>query len=191
MFPRASLRSALGWVLPARWAGELLDFAPQAGDLFLGGETGRPFRLERSILLLERPLPLLGPEQPLAGRIVDQAHPPSFAAEAKARDLAEQRAVGGRLDRPVFASPEPKALERRIQVLAERIVDEVLPHSEAGIELPLLQVVALVGGHRDHQRRGHSLLPEEVRAPQRLLGNPERHEHVRADTLARVSLDVV
>ena len=128
-----------------------------------------------------QPQPGFGVHQPqhLAVRFEDQPELP-----------APQPAVR-RSHRPVFAGDQPIPLESRLQVVPERVEQEVLGDLQhVPVQVELLARVLPPGrgrGQFDDDVRAAALFPQQVVRPHPLR-HPEDHEHVRGDVPPLVPL---
>ena len=98
-----------------------------------------------------------------------------------------------RRQRPVLAFVQPKAPQRRREVLRPRVVEEVLTHPERGIELafaPLVGAPCALRRHLQHEVRPLGLVPQQVRVA-KMRRRSHHHVHVRGHHRAGVAPLVV
>ena len=153
-------------------------FVVGAAAFVVGAAVGR--------LLLLPPV-----QEVLAGRRIPQPEVLAVALQVQAQHVARDPA-GDRLDAKELPAHQPEALERRIQVIAQRVEPEVLPHPEdIAIQGELLLIILAPGRLRrdlDDEIGGFALLPEQVVETLRLLGDADGHQDVGRDVLAAVTL---
>ena len=101
--------------------------------------------------------------------------------------------VDGHVEGPAHAETQLQALQRRLRIVARRVVLPVLPHAQRSVQLALASLVFAVRrarGNLQHEVRTLGLLPQPVAGA---IGarHAQHHEHVRRHHRPRIPLLVV
>ncbi len=127
------------------------------------------------------------------GQITQPQHRP-FRCQAQSELRTVQAAVrgGGHLDRAAVDVSE--AAQHRVEKLAFRVEQEILRHSQPGVQAAFGTHVGAPGAPgRDLEKRAgqHAFFPQPIRPPRVIADDAARHQHIRIAPAAQNAALVV